>query len=222
MIDKDDGAPVFGQTLCGTLLVVPREATLRIRSKFDVVWRVGVDEIAGFKRDHFHVRIRECPILEQVPIGAEVARVGDPCIATEWHVELPAAVESAKAIETRAVEIVKDRGGFLRVGLSNCEQRVESFAMGIEQVLVILHRHVNAKTLLEPSVKIDQVLIRIVEERSTGRQTDRDRKTSAERLDQPSRCVLVPERQQMKHLPSLAARPFEWWTKSQLFDACFS
>ena len=52
------------------------------------------------------------------------------------------------------------------------EQGVELLAIAVEQRLVVLHRKIDAQSLLQPAIKIDEMLVRIVEQRPVGQQTE--------------------------------------------------
>ena len=51
--------------------------------------------------------------------------------------------------------------------------------------------------------------IGVVEQRPSGEQSERDGETAAKRLDEPPMCMRLPERPEIRHLPSLTARPLE-------------
>src|SRR5260370_25019998 len=135
------------------LLLVPAELLLRILREFDVVGRVGIDEIARFEFQSLEVAGRKVPSLERRAVGGEVGRVVDLAIATEGHVELALAVKAAKAATPAASEIVEKRGRLRALTVAGRDQAIEAFAMAIEKRLLVAHRNSGLEPALEPSIK---------------------------------------------------------------------
>src|SRR5439155_27071235 len=97
--------------------------------------------------------------------------------------------------------------------LSTRQERVETFPVLVEQRFVVLHRNVEAQTLLKPSIEVDHVWIRVVQECASRHQSERDGEPAAERLDQATVRMGFPQSLKVGHLPSLTARPLQGRTE---------
>ena len=177
--------------------------------ELDVVGRIGVDEVAALERHRFHVTGGERPAGEHFAVRREVACVRDPHVLTERHVEFARPVEPAEAVVAGPVEVVEERARFALRGLAARQHRVEPVAMLVEQLLVVLHREIDAKAVLKPTVEVDDVRVGVVQERARGHQAERHREAAAEGLDEAAARVRRPDGLKVRHLPPLAARPLE-------------
>ncbi len=161
-------------------------------------------------RHRFDVTVRERPAREDVAIGRETACVADTGVTAERHVEPAISVETTQPVETRAIQVIEQGRRFSALTLPAREQSVELLTMAVEQRLVVLHREIDAQSLLEPPVKVDEMLVGIVEQRTTGQQPERHGKSATERFDETSPGVRFPQGPQIRHLPPLSARPLQW------------
>src|SRR5260370_15390427 len=189
--------------------LVPAELLLRILREFDVVGRVGIDEIARFEFQSLEVASRKVPSLERRPVGGEVGRVVDLAIAAEGHVELALAVEAAKAVIPGAIEIIEKRGRLRALAVAGRDQAIEAFAMAIEKPLLVAHRNSGLEPALEPSIKVNHVRIDVAERCPRRHQAQRNRHPAAKRLDQPSAANPLPQPSDVPPQPSLTPPPFE-------------
>src|SRR6266851_2061837 len=167
-------------------LLVPAELLPRILREFYVVGRIGIDEIARFEFQSLEVAGRKVPSLERRPVGGKVARVVDPAIAAEGHVELALAIEAAKSVISGAIEIVEKRGRLCALAAARRDQAIEAFAMAVEKRLLVAHRNFGLEPALEPSIKVDHMRIDVAERCPRRHQAQRNRHPAAKRLDQPS------------------------------------
>ena len=203
------GPAVARQPFGGSDLVLPGESALGIRGELDIVGRVGVDEISALDGNVLDVSAREHPVGEHVPIFGKIVLVADALVAAEWDVELAGLIEAAQAVEAGPIEVVKKRGRFGGVLLAARDELVEPGAVPVEQPLVVLHRQVGLEAPLQPAVEVDQMRIRVVEQRALRGQTEGDGEATGERFDEPPVRMRLPERAEMRHLPALAAGPFQ-------------
>lgn len=90
--------------------------------------------------------------------------------------------------------------------------------MGIEQRLVVLQRNVDLKTFLKPTIEIDQMWIRVIQQRSARSEPNGDGDPPAEGLNKTLRRMLLPKRQQVRYLPPFAASPLQRRAESDLFS----
>src|SRR5712691_238556 len=209
LIHEHDRTTVPSERFCRPLLIVPRESVFRILRKLDIVRRVGVHEVAAVQPHRFDVSGGERPISEHLAVRREVARVADPDIPAERDIEFTGSVEAAQAVEPCSIEIVEERSRLPAVALTCRQQRVEAVPMSVENRLVILHREVDVQSLLQPAVEVDQVWVRVVQERAARYQPEGHSKTAAERFNQLSILVRFPQRPKMWNLPPFTAGPLE-------------
>ena len=209
LIHEHDGSAMLRKPPGCSLLVFPSEAVFRVMRELDIVGRIGVYKIVALEGNGFHVRARERPVTEHVAVRREVARVTNTCIPAKRHVEFARAVEPAQAVEARSIQIVEECRCFQTRAFSTRQERVETFPLLVEERFVVLHRNVKSQTLLKPSIEIDQVWIRVVQQRASRHQSERDREPAAERLHESPMCMGFPNGLKVRHLPSLAAGPFQ-------------
>src|SRR5690606_13422285 len=86
------------QPLGRSLLVVPREAVLRVRHEVHIVRRVGVDEVVRFQWQFSKADVCELPAGENRRVVREVVPIVDVAIPTERHIETTRAVETTEAV----------------------------------------------------------------------------------------------------------------------------
>ena len=173
-------------------LVIPGETAACVLREGDVVGRIRVHEVVGVQAQVLKVLTAKLPVGEDIRISDKVARVRDPIVAAERHVELAAAVEAAESVVPGAIQVVEQRRDFDRPGLTGREQVVEAKSIRIERRRVILHLDPNRQAALQVTVKVDEMGIDVVDERPVRRHAQRHREASAKRLDQPARLVSSP------------------------------
>src|SRR5439155_12338590 len=88
-------------------LIVPGEGFLGILCELHVIRRVGINEILRSQWRHFEIPFHELPVRENLPVRGEVAEIVDALVLAERDIELAAAVEPAEAVESGAVEVIK-------------------------------------------------------------------------------------------------------------------
>src|SRR5512139_3300505 len=106
----------------------------------------------------------ERPLPKDGAIGREVPLVGDPPIAPEWHVELPLSVEPTETVVPGAVEKVEQGRGLAAARSAFREQLVESSAVPVEDLGVVLERLVDPEASFQPPVEVDQVRVDVIQQ----------------------------------------------------------
>ncbi len=192
-----------------SLLIGPRESVFCVLRELHVVRGIGIDEIVAFEWDRFEISAGEGPVRKQFAILPEIRHIPDPRVAAEGHVEFARTIEPAQPVEARPVQVIEDGGGFPTCAPIARKQGIETIPVCVKQVLVVLHRKLDAKSLLKPPVEVDQVGIRIVQQRPRRQEPQCHRQAPAERLDQPPLRMSLPDRSKVGHLPPLAAGPLQ-------------
>jgi hypothetical protein len=90
-------------------------------SELYIIWRIGIHEIRGSELHTVKILTRKIPLSKNLLIFAKFVFVCDVAVRAEWDVEFATSIESAKAIETCAIQIIKKGGSFETVALSRCE-----------------------------------------------------------------------------------------------------
>ena len=118
---------------------------------------------------------------------------------TKRYVEFTALIEAAESIEASAIQIIEDLCRFRVLPFVVLDQFIKTTPMAIEVFLIISHLDSYLETTLQLSVKVYQVRIDIIQDRTVGTQTYGDCESAAERLDIASGRVALPKVQQVRH-----------------------
>ena len=147
---------------------------------------------------------------ENTAAGPRRSRCGSRSpVAAERDVEQAPAVEPAQAVVAGPVQVVEQRGRFRRAGVSASQQFVEAVARRVVVLSSFFIASVIVSPRPEPAVEIDRMGIDVVEQRGGRHQSQRDRESAAERLDQSPVLIRVPQWAQQGNLPSFAAGPLQ-------------
>src|SRR5205823_2868689 len=98
----------------------------------------------------------------------------------------------AEAVVGRAIQVVEQRRCLAAAFTTATNERVEPVSMCVESLGAVFHADADSKPSFQPSIKIDDVGIEIVEERPLRQQTERRRETAAKRLHQATMRVRLP------------------------------
>src|SRR4029434_55574 len=98
--------------------------------------------------------------------ACEIAHVSDRRVPPERDVELAAAVEPAEAVVTGPVQKIEERRRVARPVAPRPDELVEPLAMPVEQRAIVLHRQVARESPFDPPIEIDEVWVRVIEERA--------------------------------------------------------
>lgn len=189
LIGESYGAWVFFEPVCEADLVVPAEAACRVLGEFDVVGRIGVDEVGGFSFEFLEVAALEGPLEEERFEFEEVFFVVDGLVAPEGDVVETGLVEAAEPVEAGSIEEVEKLGCFCSFVLLGFYELVEAFALAVEQLRVVCHFDVEGEAGFKVAVEVEKVGIDVVEDSLLGCEAKGDSETSAEGFDEAARCV---------------------------------
>ena len=81
--------------------------------------------------------------------------------------------------------------------------------MAVEQSFVVLHVQIGREAFLKPAIEVDQVRIGVIEQRACWQKPQGDGQATTKRLHEPRPGMPLPQGEQVWHLPSLSARPFQ-------------
>ena len=143
-------------------LIGPRKTTRAVSRELYIIRRIGVDEIFRTDLQATHILITKLLLPEDCRILLEIRRVVDRFVSAERHVEVAAFIETAKAVEARAIQIIEQLRAFLAIRLVVSNQPVETLAMSIEEFLVIAHRDAHLQSVLQMTIEVNEMWIDIV------------------------------------------------------------
>ncbi len=147
--------------------------------------------------------------MKHLPVRPEIPNIIYLPVSPEGNIELPILVKTAEAVVAGPVQIIEEFRPLPGLAFSLFDQVVETVAALIIKSLLIRHRSLHEKTLLQPAKKINQVTVDIVEQRSFRLQPQGHGQAATKGLDQPPIPIGRPERPQARNQPSLSPDPFE-------------
>ena len=135
--------------------------------------------------------------------------VVDVRIASEWNVEAAFAIEPAETVVPGPIQVVEETGSLGSLRFSIFQKLVEAVAALIVLRFIILHVERNRQTPLQKIVKVNQMRVDVVQECTCGTQSKHHRKTAAKWLDETAAPRALPQRLDIRNLPTLSTRPFQ-------------
>src|SRR5438874_6155912 len=87
LIRQNHRSLVLRQPMCRSFLFFPAEPTLRVVGKFDVIRRIGINEVIAMQGNRRKIGIGELPTRKQTLIFQEVCLVIDLLVLAKRHVE---------------------------------------------------------------------------------------------------------------------------------------
>lgn len=184
---------MLSQPLGEADLVVPREVLFRVLRKLDVIRRVCVYKVIRLERELFKIATLKIPIGENVQVLGKAPFVVDGLVAPERHIVFAFTIESAQTVVASAIQVIEKARRFFTLRFSLMNECVEARSASVKVLLLIFHLDRDGKSLLEPAVEIYGVGINVVDESFLGRQTERNGKAAAQRLNKAARAKGIPE-----------------------------
>lgn len=197
------------QQLGGPHLIVPGESTGAVGRKLNIVWRIGINEIARLDRKLRKIFVRKFPATKHFPVDVKVSCVIDLFVLAERYVEFAVAIEATQTVETSAVQKIKELGRFLRPRRTVLDEMVEARAMRVEKLSVVARIDLQRQTATNLAVEIDQVRIDIIQQRLLRLQSKRNCQPATEWLNVTTILISAPDRLNMREQPALAAGPLQ-------------
>lgn len=198
-----------GEPLGEADLFSPLEAAWAVSCELDIIWRIGIDEIAVHQIQFAEVAASKLPFGERARVRREIRRVVDGLVLAEWNIETAATVEAAETVVACAVEIIKEGSGFYSLLSPIGDELIEARAMCVIQLAVVRHLQVKDQTILKALIEIDEMQISVIEECALRFQAEGDRTATEEGLNEPALRLRLPYFGESWNEPTLAARPFQ-------------
>ena len=145
-----------GQPFRCSLLIAPGKTSLAVGREFNVVRRIGIDEVVGLETQLLKVNVAEIPITQPGLILIKVICIRQPGrVRTEWNVECTASVEAAEAVEAGSIQVVKQLRCFAAGLLVDSDEIVEAFSVFVIDRFVIPGLNGYCEATLDLLVEVD-------------------------------------------------------------------
>src|SRR5437667_2689628 len=125
------------QQLSRPNLIVPGKSTGAVGRELNIVWRIGINEIARLDRKPGEILVRKFPAPQQVLVDVKVSCVINLFVLAERHVEFAVAIEATQTVKASAVQIIKELRRFLCPSRTILDELVKVRAMRVEKLSVV-------------------------------------------------------------------------------------